>query len=211
MTVNLERFIALRPFHYHVTARSNRAALLSDWTLRPAAELMRLAGREDLLRWRRPESITVDLPTGPVVIKDQHPLIEANLSLDGSWELGDFVEYLNEHVFFWPGRADGPISHGQRLLGRYDATAPLVLRVPTSDLLAANPGDVPLFCAFNSGAPRRQQGQRVRRGPHLFAPADRFGRRESEVVELAFRCSVRLPQSVELRTESGWAPLDHAF
>lgn len=165
---------------------------MRPWSV-STAELMLRAGRPDLIRWRRSDSVTVQLESGPVVIKDQRPLIEANLSLDGLWQLGDFVEYLNQHVFFWPGRADGPVTHGLRLLARYDASAPLVLRVATRDLVTANANGEPLFCAFNSGSPRQQKGQRVRRGPHLFAPAEIFARREREVVEVAFRSRVILP------------------
>jgi hypothetical protein len=204
MPISIDRFVELRPFLYHVTARENRAALVRERSIWPAAELMRRAGRSDLLRWRRPDSVSLRIGSEQIVIKDQRPLVEANLSLDGSWGLADFVEYLNQHVFFWPGRADGPIAHGQRLLDRYDASSPLVLRIPTADLLRVNRDCEPLFCPFNSGAPRQNQGKRARRGPQLFTPAARFTRRESEVIELAFRGGVVLPGSTEVHTSSGW-------
>jgi hypothetical protein len=204
MAFDVDRFVRLRPYLYHITARANRTAIERSMLLEPAAQLMRRAARPDLLRWRRPEAVTIRVGPDEIVLKDQRPLIEANLSLDGSWELGDLVEYLNEHVFFWPGRADGPIVHGARLLDRYEADAPLVLRVPTGDLLAANRGAEPLFCPFNSGAPRQQGGRRARRGPNLFSPADRFARRESEVVELGFRSAIVLPESTEAHGPSGW-------
>ena len=207
MSIDLQRFIELRPYLYHVTARENGSLLAREMILEPAAELMRRAGRPDLIRWRRPDPVLLRIDDDEVILKDQRPLIEANLSLDGSWELEDFVEYLNQHVFFWPGRSDGPISHGVRLLGRYDATAPLVLRVPTRDVIDANIGFEPLFCPYNSGAPRQQGGRRARRGPHLFAPAERFHRRESEVVELAYRNRVALPDSAEVQSEAGWRRL----
>ncbi len=207
MPINTERFAELRPFLYHVTARANRDALARDRKLWPAADLMRRAGRSDLIRWRRPDSVVLQVDSELVVIKDQRPLVEANLSLDGSWQLADFVEYLNQHVFFWPGRATGPIAHGKRLQERYRASTPLVLRVATRDLIGANQGSEPLFCQFNSGAPRQNQGKRARRGPHLFEPADRFARRESEVVEFAFRAAVSLPTSVEVYTAGGWEVL----
>lgn len=207
MTVDLDRFVGLRPYLYHVTARENRAAIARERRLEPAASLMRRAARPDLLRWRRPAAVELRIDDTPVVLTDQRPLIEANLRLDGAWMLEDFVEYLNEHVFFWPGRADGPIAQGARLLGHYEADAPLVLRMPTRALLAENAGVEPLFCQFNSGAPRQQRGQRVRRGPHLFAPAEQFVRRESEVVEVAFRAAVVLPDATEARGPEGWTRL----
>jgi len=204
MPVILDRFIQLRPFLYHVTARANQIALTRDRRIEPAAALFRRAGRTDLLRWRRPDAVTVQVDGDQIVIKDQRPLIEANLSLDGAWELADFVEYLNEHVFFWPGRSEGPIQAGVRLHGRYEASAPLVLRVPTRDLIEANPAVEPLFCPFNSGAPRHQGGRRARRGPRLFTPAADFPRRESEVIELAFRTAVGLPDTTQIRVDDVW-------
>jgi hypothetical protein len=207
MAIDLQRFIELRPYLYHVTARENRSLLAREMILEPAAELMRRAGRPDLFRWRRPDPVILRIDGDQVILKDQRPLIEANLSLDGSWALEDFVEYLNQHVFFWPGRSDGPILHGVRLLARYDASAPLVLRVSTRDVIDANSGCEPLFCPYNSGAPRQQGGRRARRGPHLFASAERFQRRESEVVELAYRSRVALPDSAEEQSGTGWRQL----
>lgn len=207
MAVDINRFVQLRPFLYHVTAQENLAALCQQRVMSPAAELMRRAQRPDLVRWRRPDSVVLDLQGQKVVIKDQRPLVEANLALEGSWELGDFVEYLNHLVFFWPGRADGPISNGKRLLSRYEADAPAVIRIATAELLSANAGLEPLFCPFNSGAARQNAGVRARRGPNLFTSAERFPRRESEVVELAFRSEVTLPESVEVRSKVGWRRL----
>jgi hypothetical protein len=190
-----------------VTARENQAALIETMTLEPAASLMRRAGRSDLLRWRRPMAIPLIVGGATIVLKDQAPLIEQNMSVQHGWTFGDFVEFLNEHVFFWPGTAEGPIKVGLRLHAHYDSTSPLVLRIPTSALLAANPGDIPLFCAFNSGAPRMQNGKRVFRGERLFTSADEFHRREREVIEVAYRSSVVLPEKVMTWNAGEWTPL----
>ena len=69
-------------------------------------------------------------------------------------------------------------------------------------LIFAN-AELPLFCPFNSGAPRMQSGQRVPRGPDLFTPAGRFSRRASDVVELVFEGSVVLPETTQFRF-AGW-------
>src|SRR4030095_3329018 len=85
-------------------------------------------GRLELLRRLReiPTPIMVD---GEIVIlQDQSPLKFANVSLATGWSEGDFIEYLNEHVFFWPGKADGPIRYGARLLDPYEGKGPAVLR-----------------------------------------------------------------------------------
>ena len=204
MPFAVEEFVRLRPFAYHVTSRYNLDLLrLSGW-IRTAAELIRASDRPELLGVRRQSEVAIETTFGRVVLKDQRPLIAANLQLAAGWSLGDFVEYLNSFTYFWPGRDRGPIGPGQRLLDHYEADGPLVLRVPTIDLLRANPDVLPEFCAFNSGAPRYNAGRRAFRGPHLFCVADQFPRAASEVVELAFRAAVSLPSTTLMRTPSGW-------
>jgi hypothetical protein len=63
---------------------------------------MRLT-REDLLRARRPSPATITVGGDSIVLKDQPPLVAANVSLVTSWQFDDFVEYLNDHVYFLPG------------------------------------------------------------------------------------------------------------
>lgn len=204
----LDDYIRLRPYAYHLTDRANLAPLLVERVLRPAAELLVEAGLPGEIRTRRPTLMDIEIGGVRVVLKDQRPLVFANTELADGWSEGDFVAYLNERVFFWPGSETGPVKHGARLFEAYDADAPVVIRVPTSDLLAANRALTPTFCAFNSGAPRMQQGRRVRRGPDLFTPADTFPRRASEVVEVAFCGPVALPESAEVRTHGhGWSRL----
>jgi len=138
-------------------------------------------------------------------LKDQKPLIEANTELPEGWSFSDFVRFLNGFAYFWPGSESGPIGPGRRLLHHYEVDGPIVLRVPTLDLIQKNPSLPPLFSAFNSGAPRYHSGRKAKRGPDLFSVADTFPRRASEVVELAFRGNTVLPESTSLRTADGWA------
>jgi hypothetical protein len=91
------------------------------------------------------------------------------------------------------------VRHGRRLLQRYEADAPVVLKIPTADLFSADSDSVLLFCAFNSGAPRKQNGVPVRRGPDLFVPATEFTRTRGQVVEVAFRSLVALPPTTRVR------------
>jgi hypothetical protein len=149
--------------------------------------------------------VTVSTADGDIVLKDQKPLIEANTDLQGGWAFADFVRFLNEHVYFWPGTEQAPIGPGRRLLEHYESDGPLVLRIPTVDLLRSNSASQPLFCPFNSGAPRYNAGQRAPRGPNLFVNATLFPRRASEVVELAFAGSVVLPSTTQHRVAGGWA------
>jgi hypothetical protein len=144
----------------------------------------------------------------PVVLKDQRPLIEANVALSPRWEFGDFVQYLNEHVYFWPGDALSPVVSGRRLLAHYADELPLVLRIPARSLVDANPDIKPLFSPFNSGAPRMQRGKPVERGPDLFRPSDCCRRQAHEVIEVAFRGSVVLSDDVTVAgAPEEWVPL----
>jgi hypothetical protein len=70
-------------------------------------------------------------------------------------------------------------------------TDPVILRVRTEALLRENPA--PLFCRFNSGAPRCSNGKKSPRGPDTFLPADQFTGTCGDVVELTFLHGVALP------------------
>jgi hypothetical protein len=207
MAFDIKDFVALRPFLYHVTARENAAPLADAPVLQPAETLLRWAGRPELIRERRREDTPVTAGVHRLVLKDQKPLVAGNLQLPDGWEFGDLIAFLNRHVFFWPGTAVGPIRQGRRLHAHYEAESPLVVRMRTSALFDANPEGIPLFAAFNTGAPRRQHGQRVARGPDLFVIAADFPRRASEVVEVVFRSQVLLPADAEVSTEAGWKRL----
>ncbi len=210
MAVDLARFTILRPFLFHVTARENLLPLQHTRQLEPAAALIRRAGRTDILGSRRRRAVDIEVDGFRIALKDQAPLIFANAELAGGWTPEDFVAHLNEHVYFWPGREEGPVKHGARLLDHYAADAPLVLRVPTPSLFITNPSVTPLFCEFNSGAPRMQHGKKVSRGPHTFSTAEAFPRSAADVVELVFQSAVRLPVETEVWLGGTWAPLGRA-
>jgi hypothetical protein len=204
----IDRFVELRPFAYHVTRAANLKSVARERKLFPAADLIKRSGQPHLLRLRRsePRSIAADGQT--FVLQDQRPPIVANVELHSGWTEGDFVEFLNHHVFFWPGVNSGPIKYGTRLLEHYEDDRPAVLRVRTAQLIQAHIRLSPLFCAFNSGAPRMQSGRRVPRGPDLFSPAGEFSRSPGKAVELVFRGSVFLPLDTEFRKhDNTWARL----
>src|SRR5205823_14540583 len=140
--------------------------------LATASAILRAARRRDLLRKKRQDLITVIVDGDAVLLRDQRPLIRANLSLVQGWQFADWVEYLNHQVYFWPGDALNLVRSGRRLLQHYASESPLVLRVPFRALLAANPDIPPSFSLYNSGAARKQRGKPVKRGPDLFRAAE---------------------------------------
>ena len=203
-------FVDLRSVVYHSTNRANLRRVAKLRRLEPATELIRKSGRTELRRTRRTGPVTLYVDGETVVLRDQDPLRLANVALENGWTEGDFVEFQNEHIFFWPGDFKTIVRSGARLLERYDKVD-AVLRIPTVDLLAANPGCTPLFCAFNSGATRKQGGKAVPRGPTLFLPAFEFSRSAGEVIEMAFRCGVELPSTTQVRmSDKSWVSLSPA-
>ncbi len=208
MAFTLDQYATLRPFLYHVTARENLERLRHTHRMETANAILRGAGREDLLRARRPGSVTITLGGDSVVLKDQRPLVAANLTFTAGWQLGDFVEYLNDHVYFWTRDVLSLVGPGGRLLAHYARESPLVLRVPFRALVAANLDVPPLFSPYNSGAPRKQRGRPVKRGPDLFRSAEHSLRRPHEIVEVAFRGSLVLPSETTLAKEhDAWVSL----
>lgn len=196
--MEIDRLVALRPWSYHLTSDGNLAGIRSTRLLRPAATLVKLAGREELLGVRRPEHIVLEIEGTAVVIRDQYPLHEGNMRLDPGWSLARLIEHINSHVFFWPGTDRGPISYGLRHYERYSVERPKIIRVPTSDLFTQPNRGIARVCRFNSGAPRWSRGVAAPRGASTFVPLAEAEFRPGEVVEIVFFGDVRLPQSAEL-------------
>jgi hypothetical protein len=112
-------------------------------------------------------------------------------------------------VFFWPGWSRGPVSSGMNHFERYRSERPVVLRVATGELFEANRRGEPLFCKYNSGAPRCSMGNGSPRGPTVFLNAAQFDASPSSVVEVTFRSAVILPPSVQAAgsLNGPWEPL----
>lgn len=120
------------------------------------------------------------------------------------WSFADFIEYMNDHVFFWPGTDRGPVKSRVELPYLSASTSAVTFRIPFDELLAVNPAAEPLFCTVNSSAPREDESRRVSRGPHLFRSALTFSRRPGDVVEVAFRSAVTLPSGTTYSHGSEW-------
>ena len=196
-------FAATRPRVYHLTARSNMDRIRAAGSLIPAAEHFRAAGREDLVRSRRAQAVAL---TPGVSIRDQAPLYEGNCGLADGFTFADLIALLNEHVFFWPGTAEGPIRPGRNHIGRYAGSEDVVvLSLPTLALLQANAAVPARCCRYNSGSPRCNRGRRSPRHAGLFVPMSEWEGTPGDVVELVFRGRVVLPFDDVTITRGGWA------
>jgi hypothetical protein len=202
MAFRLEVFAVARPFVYHLTSADNLVRICEVGSLESASSLITRAKRGELLRQRRPKHTPINVAGREVWLRDQAPLHAANVDFAEGWNLGDLVEALNRLVFFWAGTASGPSDYGQRHFDRYRTEEPVLLRVPTAALFAANQSGQPLFCRYNSGSPRYSGGRASPRGPETFVPPNAFLGSPARVVELAFTERAKLPPS----TEYGFAP-----
>jgi hypothetical protein len=200
MGFRIEEYEELRPYLYHLTAASNAERIVRTGALQPALALLEQAGLGELRRTRRAKSHVLSIDGAAVVIRDQIPLIEANIEFEDGWQLPELVEFLNTRVFVWPGDNRGPIDYGQRHYDRYSGEPLRVFRFQVRSVLAANVGARLLFSRYNSGAARQNQGQRIPRGPRTFLPAGRFSGTCGQVKEAAFDSAIVLPSDTEVGT-----------
>lgn len=120
MPFTLDQFAQRFPRLYHLTAAMNVEAIEADRCLYPAAETFRQARAVGDIRERRSDSRVIELPGGGLRhVRDQAPLFERKAALLGGWTFADLVQDLNERVYFWPGREDGPIESGRNHFARY--------------------------------------------------------------------------------------------
>lgn len=209
MGFSLANFVRLRPYLFHLTSSRNLDRLGRTMRMDCAAQLLVDAGRPEVVRSKRRHSEMVQVRGDVVHIRDQAPLHAGNTALSGGWLIEDFIQCLNQKVFFWPGTSRGPIAYGIRHYERYREEAPVILRIPTVSMFAANDGHPPLFCRFNSGSPRCSYGQPSPRSPETFQPAVQAAFGAARVVEVVFDFSAVLPGDAEvgLSPSGPWAQL----
>jgi hypothetical protein len=199
MSFTFEEFGNRRPYLYHVIARRNLCGLRATRVLYSAATLAKRAGRDDTIAERRRSSAAVCVDGRVAVLRDQAPLSMGSVCFEGGWGRASLLRALGEHVFFWPGTEQGPVRCGRNHFAKY-AESDVVLRLPFS----AVADQKPMFCRFNSGAPRCSGGRKSPRGPNTFADAASCSFAPASVVEVVFRSELRLPdETAVLSTPTG--------
>jgi hypothetical protein len=218
MSFDLKTYARLRPVLYHLTARTNLPGIRAERRLWSAASLLIAANLEADVRVRRTGLKTITLAGRDVVLRDQIPLKKGNIAFAEGCKFADVVEILNRRVFFWAGDENGPAgrakSYGQRHFETYENERPAILQIRFESLMRVNAHQTPLFCQFNSGAPRcssayRATGCKVPRGPDSFRSGANFPLGAAAVVEVTFMDHVDLPQDTKVASQfSGtWGPL----
>jgi len=197
MPFELDQFVQTRPVLYHLTRQSNLERIQRMQQLDSAAKLLDEAGRQDLLLERRERCLLLSIGDEIVHVRDQLPLKDGSIHFLDGWTLAKLVDHLNGFVFFWPGRESKPGDYALRHFGAYAGDDNVVLRFKTSEILAANSMNPPVFSRCNSGGPRTNPnssypGKRAPRGPETFVLAKDFDGKPGKVVEVAFRQTVSL-------------------
>jgi len=208
MPFSINEFVRRRPYLYHLTDQRNVARIRATGRLESAERLFHQAGLSSANRNHRKQSQIISIGDASIHVRDQAPLHRGNMELEPGWDFEDFVAHLNARIFFWPGRAEGPISYGVRHYERYASDQPVILRAPSLELIDSNPNRAPLFCRYNSGSPRCSYGRKSPRKANTFASAEAAAFRGAEVVEVTFEGSVDLPRSTQraLSPHGPWTP-----
>jgi hypothetical protein len=195
---SLESYARIRPFLYHTTAPDNLARIRATGQLESAGRIRADTPAGPGPRLRRKETLPVITRGGVVLIRDQAPLHEGNITFTGGWGMATLLEELDRRVFFWPGTEKGPIDYGLRHFLRYRSHGVKVLRVSFQAILRRNPGAVPYFSRFNSGSPRFVNGRPSPRGADTFQRSEQCDYAPGRVVEVTFLDCVLLPYDTEV-------------
>ncbi|HEX4382967.1 MAG TPA: hypothetical protein VH083_08460 [Myxococcales bacterium] len=185
---------------FHVTLAKNLSSIVATRQLESASRLVqRVGASKALLRCVRDTSSEV---APGITLNDQRPM--RGWKKDG---LAEYLEYLNQHVYFWQWsplesysgnqqRRNPSIRHAAMYGGRYfSPTAPswdrVLLRFGQKELEAMNISKGPSFSICNSGAPDHNSDL-------LDLRTRVFSGTRSTGVEIVFRDIVLLPESAEI-------------
>lgn len=192
-------FIEKRTYLYHLTSPDNLNAIFQCGQIFSTNELLLRSTcsqreRETLSYSRRPEHVYININGNEIMIRDQRPVSIKALEkcLTGNWKAGDFINHLNERVFFWP-----TLKRLNTHYTRYLIEGPSILRISTEAVLDIN--DHVKFCRLNSGATRCSHhygGAPPPRGEDTFRVANEFDYEPQNVAEVTFESSCRLPRNV---------------
>lgn len=192
--MDLEKFIAQRPYLYHLTSKVNAANIITQKQLFSANQLITLSNNkvnDNVRREKRLEHYPLMVNGTKILLRDQRPIspIALGKCLTDGWVVGDFLNHLNDRVFMWP-----TLQRLGRHYKRYVNEEPVIFRFPTSEIIRIN--SHVKFCRLNSGATRANSylgGKPPERGAKTFLPATEFTLPISAVAEVTFETQCDLP------------------
>jgi hypothetical protein len=195
--MDINKFIQLRPYLYHLTDKNNLCLILKKRKLLSTKSLIELSGNDTYNVFnleRREGHAQIKINNTIVSIRDQKPISETNLSkcLTNGWTCSDFYDYLNSRVFMWP-----TIKRLESHYNTYSDENPIILRFSTSEIIELNPHVK--FCRLNSGATRshpKYKGAPPQRGENTFLSANDYGFPAAGVAEATFEQFCNLTREI---------------
>ncbi len=193
-----QQFLDKTPYLYHLTSSDNLDSVLSDRKLYSTVELFEMSSikssGDSFLRTRRDNHVALDINGLKVYVRDQQPITRAlDRCLTDNWTREDFIHFLNQRVFTWPNLKRLNIH-----FGRYASEKPVILRLPTLDVIKLNPA--PLITNLNSGATRcipKYRGAPPR-GKDTFKSIENYDGNPSSIAEVTFINECVLPDMIEI-------------
>lgn len=202
------RFVALRPFLYHLTDQDNYPNIMKTKRIFSTKEIVEnsdIENKQSFLRTRRASHIQISSNDFEYKIRDQKPVSITALSknLTNGWSTGDFIEHVNKRIFFWC-----QLDRLNRHFKTYEIENPIILRFYSKDIIGLN-GNAVEYCRLNSGATRPSShwgGLIPHRGPRTFLQSDKYTRTPGTVVEVTVVGHCDLPNEgfIAVNPEGPW-------
>lgn len=197
--MDIEKFIKLRPYLYHLTDNRNIEHILKTRKLYSTEYLVKqstIEGKTDFLSTKRDGHHEISIGEDVFRIRDQRPISLKVLgrSLTENWDTRKFILTLNQRVFMWP-----TIKRLNSHFGRYIAESPSIIRASTREVLEIN-GCVE-FARLNTGATRcshHYNGDAPTRGEGTFLLAEDIEYSHAEIAEVTFPVECILPKQIEI-------------
>ncbi len=208
--MNVNDFVRRWPYCYHVTFAVNLDLIQTSRSLY-SAEALLLATGEVGRRQRRMTDQLIRIKGQSVVLRNQCALNPQALDLPRDCTLEDYLAFLNERTYFWPGTSIGPVTEGIRLLATHGSSLPaVVIRVQSMALLEANANATMHVATCNTGAAWMDGSGMSRRALDAFCPLPEYANDTRAIVEVSFVNAARLPKCSEYSAKL-IGPWDHFF
>jgi hypothetical protein len=194
--MNVLEFSRRWPYCYHVTFDVNLGLIKASRYLYSADALLSFAGVAKSYRRRMSEKL-IRVKGRMVMLRNQRALDPRALDLSPNCNLSDYVAFLNQRTYFWPGTSSGPVAEGIRMLEVRGPSVPAaVIRVGSRPLMEANKHATALVATFNTGKTGSRKANR-RQAFDLVQPFTDYSKAAEDIIEVSFMNAVRLPKCSE--------------
>jgi len=200
--MNVDEFARQWPYCFHVSFSVNLGLIQTSGCLYSANTLLSIAGEARSCRRRTAEKM-IRVRGQTVVLRNQRALNPEAVDLPCDCSLSDYVAFLNERTYFWPGTSIGPVADGIRLLAVHGWSMPaVIIRVESKSLMQANEHASIQVATCNTGATWVDGSGKSRRSLDLFCRLPEYSDDPQSIVEVSFVDVARLPRCSEYSTES---------